>query len=575
MPWPNRGNSAPVRITGGRGVGSVATAVVAQGWNIAGGQWRNDGVAISGATGLTYTRLVGDIGKVLTFVPTGLPFTANGGATTASVPDAPTIGTAVAGNGQAGVQFTAPAFNGGSAITMFMVYAYDAEGNLIGTRTTTQPPYPYPDLVNGVPVAFRVSAVNSVGEGPLSALSNYVTPVANIEPYIFARPAASLFNISDFFSNSNNLTSYNAQSAIRPTVTRSNIVVVLGNFIARIGNSNEEAVANNLRFRVGLEIPNADGSLRMARVTWNGGAQFIDIPGGSIQVVRSDPLAEILLANTNIRVKVFITAPDGVSQIQVPVYTGSDFNGTVLGAGSGEGVRVNAGDLSMTLNSGWGAKVGQNQYRPLAVLSADPAGAPPSALLIGDSTTAGSQSALPLMFHDANIAFVNMARSGESQLDWPGKAVGRSQLIKATKVVYTCEGINGFGSGAVTALAAQRNLWQYCYDQGAARVVQTQIPPYTPGSPGWATEAEQIPQSPVRPQFNADMATYVGTTGGPYALLQYAPVVSSADGLVWKGGYSYDGIHPTDISLSPSGVTALRNAGAAGNWTQYTAVPPT
>jgi hypothetical protein len=489
------------------------------------------------------------------------------------VPGAPTIGTAVAGNGQAGVQFTAPSDNGGSPITLYTVYTIDVGGNVIGTKTATQPPVPVTGLTNGIPVAFRVSASNAVGMGPMSALSNYVTPTAAIEPYIFARPTTGLFNISDFFTNSNNLTSYNAQSAIRPTVTRSNVVVVLGNFIARIGNSNEEAVSNTLRFRVGLEIPNADTSLRMARVTFNGGAQFVDIPGGSIQVVYSDPLPEILLANTNIRVKVYITAPDGVSQIQVPVYTGSDFNGTVLGAGSGEGVRVNTGDLSMTLNSGWGAKVGQNQYRPLAVLSTDPAGAPPSALLIGDSTTAGMLSALPLMFHDANIAFVNMARSGESQLDWPDKAVGRSQLIKATKVVYTCEGINGFGSGAATALTAQQNLWQYCYNQGAVRVVQTQIPPNTSGSPGWATEAEQIPQGPTRPQFNADMATYVGTPNGPYALLQYAPVVSSADGQVWKGGYTYDGIHPTDISSTPSGVTALRNAGATNNWTQYATLP--
>lgn len=178
MPFPNRGSSAPVVITGGRGVGSVATAVVAQGWNITGGQWYNDGVAISGATGLTYTRLVGDIGKVLTFVPTGLPFTANGGATSANVPGAPTIGTAVAGNGQAGVLFTAPVNNGGSAITLYTVYALDAGGNVVGTQTATQSPVPFVGLTNGVAYAFRVAATNSVGMGPLSALSNYVTPVA-------------------------------------------------------------------------------------------------------------------------------------------------------------------------------------------------------------------------------------------------------------------------------------------------------------------------------------------------------------------------------------------------------------
>lgn len=93
------------------------------------------------------------------------------------VPGAPTIGTAVAGNGQAAVLWAAPLDNGGSAISLYTVQVIDAQGNVIGTQTTTQSPYPATGLVNGVPVAFRVAATNAVGMGPFSALSNYVTPV--------------------------------------------------------------------------------------------------------------------------------------------------------------------------------------------------------------------------------------------------------------------------------------------------------------------------------------------------------------------------------------------------------------
>ena len=51
------------------------------------------------------------------FQGTGLPSTASTAVVPSTVPGAPTIGTATGGNGQASVAFTAPASNGGSAIT--------------------------------------------------------------------------------------------------------------------------------------------------------------------------------------------------------------------------------------------------------------------------------------------------------------------------------------------------------------------------------------------------------------------------------------------------------------------------
>lgn len=56
-------------------------------------------------------------------------------AVTSTVPGAPTIGTATAGNGQATVTFTAPASNGGSAITGYT--ATSSPGGLTGTGTTS------------------------------------------------------------------------------------------------------------------------------------------------------------------------------------------------------------------------------------------------------------------------------------------------------------------------------------------------------------------------------------------------------------------------------------------------------
>jgi len=98
-------------------------------------------------------------------------------AASATVPGAPTIGSASAGNGQATVSWTAPASNGGSAITGYEITPY-ANGNAqapvasSGTGTSKV----ITGLANGTPYQFRVKAVNAIGLSDPSGASNSVTP---------------------------------------------------------------------------------------------------------------------------------------------------------------------------------------------------------------------------------------------------------------------------------------------------------------------------------------------------------------------------------------------------------------
>lgn len=92
----------------------------------------------------------------------------------ATVPGAPTIGTATPGNGQATVAFTPPSNNGGATIT-----GYTATSNPGGqTGTGASSPITVTGLSNGNAYTFTVTATNSVGTGPPSAASNSVIPVA-------------------------------------------------------------------------------------------------------------------------------------------------------------------------------------------------------------------------------------------------------------------------------------------------------------------------------------------------------------------------------------------------------------
>ena len=91
-----------------------------------------------------------------------------------TVPGAPVIGTATAGNAQATVTFTAPASNGGSPITSYTVTS--SPGNLTASGTVS--PLTVSGLVNGTGYTFTVRAVNGIGTGAASAASNSVTPSA-------------------------------------------------------------------------------------------------------------------------------------------------------------------------------------------------------------------------------------------------------------------------------------------------------------------------------------------------------------------------------------------------------------
>jgi Polysaccharide lyase/Fibronectin type III domain len=92
-------------------------------------------------------------------------------------PDAPTAAAAVAGNGRATVSWTAPAFDGGSPITGYVVTPY--VGYWSGTPrkfTSTATTQTVTGLTNGWTYRFRVQAVNAVGVGGYSKVTNAVTP---------------------------------------------------------------------------------------------------------------------------------------------------------------------------------------------------------------------------------------------------------------------------------------------------------------------------------------------------------------------------------------------------------------
>jgi hypothetical protein len=99
------------------------------------------------------------------------------GAVTATIPGAPTVGTATAGIRSVSLTFTAPTSNGGDTITN---YSYSTDGTtytaLSPAQTTS--PLTISGLTNGVSYTIRIKAINSVGSGTASSASSSVTPAS-------------------------------------------------------------------------------------------------------------------------------------------------------------------------------------------------------------------------------------------------------------------------------------------------------------------------------------------------------------------------------------------------------------
>jgi predicted RNA-binding protein with TRAM domain len=140
-------------------------------------------ITVTGLTnGVTYTFTV----TATNAAGTGAASGPSNAVTPATVPDAPTIGTAAAGDGDATVSFTPPVDNGGSDITRYTVTATDVTtpGNGGQTATGTSSPITITGLTNGDAYTFTVTATNAVGDGVASEASNAVTPAKSAIPIV-------------------------------------------------------------------------------------------------------------------------------------------------------------------------------------------------------------------------------------------------------------------------------------------------------------------------------------------------------------------------------------------------------
>ncbi|WP_428847859.1 beta strand repeat-containing protein, partial [Shewanella inventionis] len=160
-----------------------------------------------------------------------------------TAPDAPTIGTATAGDKQASVSFTAPTSTGGSAITSYTLTSSPGSFTASGTSS----PLTVMGLTNGVAYTFTVTATNSTGTSSASSASNSVIPKVN-QTITFANPGAQNFDTSPTLtatSDSSLAVSFSSSTPAVCTITSSGALTFVSTGICTIDTDQSGDIATN------------------------------------------------------------------------------------------------------------------------------------------------------------------------------------------------------------------------------------------------------------------------------------------------------------------------------------------
>ncbi len=172
-------------------------------------------------------------------------------ATVETAPGAPSVGTAIAGDGQATVSFTAPTVTGGEAITGYAVTS--SPDGIVGTGTGS--PITVTGLTNGTAYTFTVTATNSVGKGSSSGISNSVTPLSSSAGLKSITSQTDISTSGTGVDASNPITWELSVDSSKSTLSLSDITAVAGATVKLYSDSeftSEITGSNTLSLKAGI-----------------------------------------------------------------------------------------------------------------------------------------------------------------------------------------------------------------------------------------------------------------------------------------------------------------------------------
>lgn len=310
--------NAPTSVVGTAGEGEVALAwdapasnggdsitdYIVQYSSNNGSSWTTFSDGTSTSTSATVTGLTNGTSYVFRVAAVNAAGTGTNSANSSAViprtvPDAPFSATATAANEQVTLSWSAPAFNGGTAITDYFI-EYSEDGTtwaLFSDGTSTLRATAVTGLTNGTPYYFRVYAINSVGMGLPSGSSSPVTPLTSPTAPTISRIDTSNALLTVYFSpgddGGNPITSYQystdggATWQTRTVGSTSSPIV-----ISALSTNGTSALTNGTTYNVQIRAINSAGAGNASLTTT---ATPVTVPTAPLSVVATPGNSSITL----------------------------------------------------------------------------------------------------------------------------------------------------------------------------------------------------------------------------------------------------------------------------------------
>ena len=348
-------------------------------------------------------------------------------AGSATVPGAPTLDSATAGNGSVTLSWSAPASDGGSAITGYKVWGATSSGNeTVLTTVGNVTSWSNTGLTNGTTYYYKITAVNGMGQSFFSnerfatPAGSATVPTAPTLNSATSGPASVALSWSAPASDGGSaVTSY---KVYRGTASGGEtFLTTLGN----VTSWTDGNVTNGTTYFYKVSAVNStgEGALSSER--------------SAIPATVPDPPTLAPAGAGNSQVSLSWTPPSsngGSAVTGYKVYRGTQSGGETLLATLGN---------STTYNDGTPAN-GTTYYYKVSALNA-----------VGESTLSGERSATPATVPGAPTLNSPTASSGSVALSWSAPASNGGATITGYRVYRSTL------SGAETLLASPGNVTSY------------------------------------------------------------------------------------------------------------------
>ena len=534
--------------------------------------------------------LLTTLGNVLTYTNTGLTNGQNyyytvravngvgegamsneASATPATVPTAPTLISAMPSNSQVVLTWTMPSSNGGSSITGYNVYRGTSSGGetLLATLGSVFT-YTSTGLTNGQTYYYKVSALNSVGEGAQSNELSAIPVTIPANPILMSATPGNAQVVLTWTAPNNNggspITNYNVY---RGTTSGGEVFLfTLGNVLT---NTNTGLTNGQIYYykvtavnSVGEGPPSNEVSATPATVP--GTPQSLSLDPGNAQVILTWSIP---------------TSNGGSTITGYKVYRSTTETGTFSLVASPSGTTYTDSSLSN----------GQTYWYEVSAVNA-----------VGEGAMTSSISATPYTVPNAPTGLTAIANDSQVTLNWTAPSFNGGRAIDYYVIYQDGVALLNNPSRLTTIITGLTNGQSYSFTVAAhniagigAQSIGSLVTPFTvPNNPQSLTITPgnaQVTLSWAAPAFNGGRAItnyniYRSTSSsGEILLIELGNVLTYTDASLTNGQpYYYKvsavnlaGVGPQSDEVTatpytvpnpPTGITAIAgNAQVALNWT--------